>query len=155
MINSKKLCQFLVTAKKNTYAAGNERLIIREKDRSKTLTYKEGDWQYNDNHFGGEPYGGREVVFFKGNPVYIMVFYGQVSKKISPPRKIYRFLQKALQSIPADKPFRGPKNLKDGHLRYENSYRGTIKDFSGVEKIFLKGKKVYQAFYAGGLVDRR
>jgi hypothetical protein len=38
-------------------------------------------------------------------------------------------------------------------MRYENNWQGEIDNFSGQEKIFIDGKEVYQAYYAGGLVD--
>lgn len=36
----------------------------------------------NDNFFGGEPYGGREVVFYEEKPVWMMVYYGWVAEGI-------------------------------------------------------------------------
>ena len=82
MIDNQALCTFLVRAKRATYASGDQAKEIEEADRSTSLVFEEGDWKYHDNYFGGEPYGGREVVFFKGDPVYIMTYYGWVDKKI-------------------------------------------------------------------------
>ena len=76
MINLNELRAFLVKAKKATYASGDDSAKIIEKDKSTTLIFEDGDWKYHDNYFGGEPYGGREVVLFQGNPVYIMTYYG-------------------------------------------------------------------------------
>ncbi|HNY04800.1 MAG TPA: hypothetical protein PKI92_03540, partial [Candidatus Woesebacteria bacterium] len=75
MLDIKNLREFLVKAKKSTYASGDASKEIVELDKSTTLIFEEGDFKYHDNYFGGEPYGGREVVFFKGEPVYIMVYY--------------------------------------------------------------------------------
>jgi len=155
MVSSKNLCQFLVKAKKTTYASGDTSQEIKEKDGSTSLIYKQGDWKYHDNYFGGEPFGGREVVFYKQKAVYMMVYYGWVVKKVSNPKKIYTFLQKALSKIPEDKPYRGPKELKEGKLRYKNEFQGKVTNFSGKEIIYQNGKKVYQAKYAGGLVDMK
>ena len=56
-INKKQLCDFLVKAKKAGYASSFIFNKIKEKDKSKTISFKLGDWKYNDNYFGGEPYG--------------------------------------------------------------------------------------------------
>jgi len=70
---NKQLCRFLVKAKKSTYAAGGKAKKTIEGDKSTTLVFKDGDWRYHDNYFGGEPFGGREVAFLKNKPVYIMI----------------------------------------------------------------------------------
>ena len=98
----------MVQAKKATYAAGSSAQKIVNDDQSKTLTFKLGDWEYNDNYFGGEPYGGREVVYYQNKIVYMMLYYGQVDKSISNIERIYSFLRDALKLIPLDNPYRGP-----------------------------------------------
>jgi hypothetical protein len=40
MINKKELAEFLVEAKKSTYASGDEKQSIKEKDFSTTLIYE-------------------------------------------------------------------------------------------------------------------
>ncbi len=67
MFDKDQLISFLVEAKKSTYAAGDLAQKTIESDKSTTLIFDSGDWYYNDNYFGGEPYGGREVVLFKKN----------------------------------------------------------------------------------------
>lgn len=155
MVSNKNLCQFLVKAKKATYASEDASLGIKERDGSTTLIYKQGNWKYQDNFFGGEPFGGREVVFYKEKPIYMMVYYGWVVKKVPNLKKVYVFLQKALAKIPKDQPYRGPKELKENKLRYENNFQGKVVNFSGKETIYQNGKKIYQAKYIGGLVDVR
>ena len=155
MINLKQLNEFLIKAKKAGYASGNNAKKIKEKNKSKTITFKNGDWFYNDNYFGGEPYGGREVVFFKDQPVYMMVYYGEVDAKIKIFKGVYKFLQEAITLVPKDKPFRGPKFYQNGDYAYRNWIHGEITNFSGVEKIYLGKKKIYEAKYMGGLVDQR
>ncbi|MCF7835420.1 DUF5680 domain-containing protein [Candidatus Gracilibacteria bacterium] len=155
MLDKDRLCEFLVEAKKSTYAAGDSRSEKIEKDFSKTLIFRDGNRKYHDNYFGGEPYGGREVVFFKGQPVYIMTYYGAVNEDISDLKMIYTFLQESLKLIPLDKPFRGPREYKKDSLAYINDFVGEINNFSGEEKILENGKEIYRAKYMGGLVDQR
>jgi hypothetical protein len=145
-----KLIEFLVKAKKKGYAAGE----IPEKDSagSYTSTFEDGELRLNDNWFGGEPFGGREVVFWNGKPYWMMVYYGS---DLQLAEKTIEVLQKALSALPDDFPARGPKELVEGEYRYENKRKGNIENFSGEETIFFQDKKVYSAMYAGGLVDQR
>ena len=154
-INIKQLCNFLVKAKKAGYASGDNVNKKTEKNKSKTITFKSGDWKYNDNYFGGEPYGGEEVVFFKNQPVYMMAYYGSVDKSFKDFKEVYKCLQEALTIIPKDKPFRGPKFYKNGNYAYRNWFSGEVTNFHGVEKIYFGKKKIYEAKYVGGLVDQR
>jgi hypothetical protein len=156
MIDKKQLCEFLVKAKKSTYAAGDKSKKVIENDKSTTLIFEDGDFKYHDNYFGGEPFGGREVVLLKNEPIYIMVYYGLVNESISDFKAVYGILQKALSLIPKDHPFRGPEIYTEGDLVYKNSYTGEIDDFSGEETINLAdGKQIYRAKYIGGFVDQR
>ena len=89
-MNIDEIRKFLVRANRNGY--GNESVKpLGEKDGSHTITYSEPDWLFHDNYFGGEPYGGREVIHFKNVPVWMMVYYGLVLD-ISIQNEIYTFL---------------------------------------------------------------
>lgn len=151
----KSLKDYLLTISKEGYATNDEKEWKKESDGSTTIANNHGSWNMNDNFYGGEPYGGREIVFFEGKPHWIMVYYGQVSKKVNDVGKIYAFLQKALANTDIDFPLRGPKELDEGDLKYENNWSGTISEFNGHEKILLNGDEVYSASYLGGLVDQR
>lgn len=155
MLNLQNLKQFLVQAKKLTYASGNESIKNKDRDGSTSLIFEDGDFKYHDNYFGGEPYGGREVVFYKGEPVYIMTYYGSVDKNISNVSDVYSILQKALSLISEDYPYRGPVEFVNGAYKYVNEYSGEIENFSGKEYIECDGEIVYKASYIGGLVDQR
>jgi len=129
---------------------------IVETDKSTTMIFEDGDWKYHDNYFGGEPYGGREVVFFQNQPVYMMVYYGWVIEGVSDVQAVYKTLQGALTLIPEDKPFRGPKKFSQDGAEYTNVFTGEIDNFFGEEVIKLEnGKEIYKAKYVGGLVDQR
>ena len=155
MIDKKELCQFLVDAKKSTYAAGDGAQKVVNPDKSTTIVFERGDWKYHDNYFGGEPYGGREVVSFKEDPVYMMAYYGQVVDSVMDLNKIYAALMDALKNISEDAPFRGPQKHESGDFVYENNFTGEVDEFSGEEKITEKGKEIYYAKYIGGFVDVR
>lgn len=156
VIDKKRLCEFLVKAKKSTYAAGEAAKKIIENDKSTTLIFEDGDLKYHDNYFGGEPFGGREVVFLQNEPIYIMTYYGLVDESVSDFQDIYKILQKALSLIPENYPFRGPKEYTEGGLIYKNIYTGEIDNFFGEEIISsADGKEIYKAKYIGGFVNQR
>lgn len=152
----KELSSFLVEAKKSTYASGDKANKIINDDKSTTLVFIKGDWKYHDNYFGGEPYGGREVVFYKNLPIYIMVYYGFVDKTVPEFNSIYKVLQSALSLIPEEKPFRGPLEYIQDNLIYKNNFQGEVDNFQGEEFIYDEnGKILYNAKYIGGLIDQK
>jgi len=119
------------------------------------LIFEDGDWKYHDNYFGGEPYGGREVVFFKSKPIYIMVYYGQVNESVPDINKVYGILMNALKLVPENRPYRGPEKYNKGNLSYSNNFTGKIDNFFGEEIIKESGREIYKAKYIGGFVDQR
>lgn len=151
-MNKEALGAFLIKAKKSGYAAGGESVVTREADGSKSTRFEEGDFKFHDNYFGGEPFGGREVVHYNEKPYWMMVYYGADSGKAP---ELIPFLLKALQSIPEDMPVRGPKLLEDGKFVYRNMYEGDLERFAGEETISFDNQEVYKTRYSGGLVDQR
>jgi hypothetical protein len=150
-----ELRRFLVEATRRGYAAGREATKLKEADRSTTIVYESDEWRLHDNYFGGEPYGGRAVVFLHGRPVWLAMYYGRVTDPAYEVQPIYSFLRQALLLAPEHRPFRGPDEFSDGAFTYRNFWRGELEDFSGKETIDQDARRVYVARYAGGLVDRR
>lgn len=77
----KEFSSFVLEASRTSYAYGDKTKDIKERDGSTTNLYVNGNWSFHDNYFGGEPYGGREVIFYKKKPYWIMVYFGTVSPK--------------------------------------------------------------------------
>lgn len=153
-MNLDNLRKFLLESKEAGYA--NEKAPMKkEKDGSTSMYIKSGDWSSHDNFFGGEPYGGRCIVFYKEKPYWMMVYYGYVVESWSDFDSVYSFLRKALQEMPEDHPFRGPKNFKERNFEYKNKWKGDLASYSGNEVITHKSGKIYEARYMGGLVDVR
>ena len=149
------LLQFLLDASRRGYAAGGSVVKVQEADHSTTIVLEQGKWRFHDNYFGGEPYGGREVVFLEGRPVWMAVYYGWVEGASADPERVYTFLQRALREAPAAFPVRGPDEFSEGRSTYRNAHEGGVANFSGEETIHEGGRLVYTARYVGGLVDRR
>lgn len=152
MLDTEKLKQFIVKAHQNGFTVQDENQFIKEANGSTTILFSDGDYKMEDNFFGGEPYGGREVVYFKGKAVWIMLYYGKVEEG-TPRDKVYSFLKEALGKQTEVKPFRGPDIYEKGDFCYETHVFGKLESFSGDEQIFLKDEQVYTADYMGGLVD--
>lgn len=153
-MDEKDLRQFLIDANQAGYAGGEEKKWIKEADGSTTIPFENGLWKSHDNFFGGEPYGGRTVVFYENKPVWLMVYYGWVAEGAEA-NLVYGILKNALRKMPEDHPFRGPKEYQDGELVYTNLWDGELPRFSGEERISDSDKLLYQANYLGGLVDQR
>jgi len=158
-----QLRHFLAEANQHGYAAGESDKWIKEPDGSTTIVYEYGPWKYHDNFFGGEPYGGREVVFYQNQAVWMMVYYGYVVDEAKAERnEIYRFLREALsQPNERDLPVRGPGSY--GHAAAYSIYfceyaeSSNLSRFKGWEEIYRKGLKprtIYRATFSGGLVDQ-
>lgn len=153
-MNKEGLKQFLIDSNAAGYAGGESKKWIKESDESTTIPFEQGAWKSHDNFFGGEPYGGRTVVFYEGKPYWMMVYYGWVAEgqETDP---VYGILRGALKQMPEEAPFRGPKQYEENGLVYTNSWDGDVERFSGEEKITRGEDVIYQANYMGGLVDQR
>jgi hypothetical protein len=150
----KELAQFLIHSTVKGYASGdNSREVKEADDGSTSITIENGFWKSHDNWFGGEPYGGRLIVSYKGNPVWIMVYYGQILETFRDTLGAYRFLSEALRLIPEDAPYRGPREYISGNWRYHNNWQGTIDGYSGVEYISFDHQQIYIAWYRGGIIN--
>ncbi len=148
---NKDLTDFLIKAKKAGYASGGESVVTKEADYSKSTRFSDGNFSFHDNYFGGEPFGGREVVFYKGKPYWMMVYYGHDESN----QRIIPFLLKCLSLVPFEMPVRGPRVLMEKDMVYINRWKGTLEHFSGEEFICYKDKQVYRTLYQGGLVDQK
>lgn len=153
-MNKEQLRQFLVDSNNAGYAGGEEKKWIKETDGSTTIPFEKGSWKSHDNFFGGEPYGGRTIVFYEGKPYWMMVYYGWVEEGIQTD-PVYGILRGALKQMPEDYPFRGSREFKDGEYTYSNSWEGEVDRFEGEEQIMQGEKLIYKANYMGGLVDQR
>jgi hypothetical protein len=153
-MNIEALRGFLLDCNAASYAGGDEKQWLKEPDGSTTIPFERGGWRSHDNFFGGEPYGGRTVVFDGEKPVWLMVYYGWVANELEA-NLVYGVLRRALMQMPEDAPFRGPAQYREGEFVYMNAWTGDVGRFGGEEQIMQGDQLVYQASYSGGLVDQR
>ncbi len=153
-----ELSCFLVKAKRQTYAADGKELPP-QRPGFRELLFQEGQWEYRDSYCGFYYAPGQEVVRFAGEPVWTMAYSGGMLPKhhgnYEFAKEAYTFLKNALSNVTASRPFRGPSRLQDGDWRYADSNVGDVKQFSGRERIYCKGKLVYEQHYCGGMIVQK
>ncbi|MBP7785681.1 hypothetical protein KA062_00225 [Patescibacteria group bacterium] len=121
--------------------------------KGKILTRTDGNWKYEDEYYGGEPYSGNETLWYNGKDIFRCVYWGKVATGINF-SDIYSFLRKALKEQPNGKcVHRGPEKFTEDNLTYTNECEGNIEEFIQTERIFLDEKEVYIAHFIGGRVN--
>lgn len=150
-----KLEQFLVKAKVSAYAGAGEGGEAILADGCKELIYKEGEFLYRDRYFGWNPFIGEEVVWQDNQVTWAMNYYGLVFEEAVPTAQVYAFLQKAMKQVQVDRPFRGPQVFKEDDYEYQDESQGDLERFTGVERIFYRGREIYRLNYHGGTVKSK
>src|SRR5256885_7645731 len=107
--------RFLIDANHAGYASSDTR-VSDEADGSHTIAYESGGWRFEDNFFGGEPYGGREVISCDGRVEWMMLYYGWIGPNHPSNNAVYKLLRHALKQGPEDRPYRGPDSYRQGDL---------------------------------------
>ena len=72
-MDKEKLKQFIYDTNAAGYASGDSSGWVKREDGSTIIEHEDGDWRSEDIFYGGEPYGGTEVVFHKGQAEWMMV----------------------------------------------------------------------------------
>ncbi|BCS97214.1 hypothetical protein DSLASN_28460 [Desulfoluna limicola] len=145
------LIDFILKAKLSGYASGGEGQKRAFDDGARGFEIAADGYRYLDRYYGFNPFSGAEHIYdADASLIWTMNYYGEVLPEHSAPEKIYAFLREAMLLITPEYPFRGPSELKQGHLQYENIQHGTLDSFHGVESIYEKGERVYFLFYHGG-----
>ena len=146
-MEKEKIISFLMRAKKATYA-GKGAETVSSRTASHDLEYHEGEMVYLDTFLGGKCFAGEEAVWISGKPYWSMNYAGQV---IGEPFS-GDFLKEALLQVPADKPFRGPCEYRDGDYTYKSTVKGDFEWFQGYEVIAYRGEVIYECHYHGTLI---
>ncbi|NFO15668.1 helix-turn-helix transcriptional regulator [Clostridium botulinum] len=146
-IDNDQLIQFLLKAKKETYA-GHGKEIKASRIASHDLEYKDGEFYYYDSYIGGERFGGEEAVWIKNKPYWCMNYYGRVIGE----NFNGEFLKDALLNVPYESPYRGPALYQNGEYTYHCKTEGSFEFYQGYEEIFYDGKKIYECIFNGGIV---
>ena len=148
MENQSEFVQFLIQAKKNTYA-GDGTLSAPSRPASKDLLFQQADYLYLDTYLGSVDFIGEEAVWHHQEPLWAMNYYGtMLTDEI--PEGFSHCLKGALQNIPVEAPYRGPAHFQDGPFEYTCLWKGDLDQFEGTEQICMNGKAIYQLTFHGG-----
>lgn len=144
---NKNIIDFLITAKKNTYAGKGEE-TTSSRVKSHDLVYAENGMMYYDTYLGGEKFAGEEALWISEKPYWAMNYIGRLTGE----GFSGDFLKEALMYVPEELPFRGPESYSNGEYTYQCSVNGDFEWFQGKETICFKGKEIYECYFHGGLV---
>ena len=147
-----ELHAFILAAKQATYVGSGQKLLSYRLG-SHDLQYFEGDWAYHDSYLGESDFIGEEAVYFRGQVVWAMNYFGRILR----PERITsaqagQMIKVSLTKMYAEGRFLGGFEHTEGGLTYVDTSEGDEVDFTGREWILREGEKVYELVYHGGLV---
>jgi len=147
------MINFLLKAKKSTYAGaeGDSKKILS--DGSKEFVFAEDNFLYRDRYFGSDHFAGQEVVFHNGKAIWVMNYRGYILDKTIGEKEIYNFLKQALLEASKENPFRGPSKFTSGNFKYTSELtKKDLNSFAGMETIYFKNSKIYELYFHGGMI---
>ncbi|MCX7708546.1 MAG: DUF5680 domain-containing protein [Clostridia bacterium] len=150
MFDKKEFTDFLMEAKKKTYA-GHGKETRPSRLQSKDLPYTRDNYQYLDSYFGDIDFIGQEVVWINGRAAWGMNYYGEMMVA-NIPEAFSDCLKGALREVPFNAPYRGPKTFTHGKLEYRCEWLGDLESFTGTETISEGGKEIYKLSFHGGKI---
>lgn len=152
----KEFIDFIISAKKATYADGKAEKIKSTREKSFDYEYIENNMKYHDTYFGGTNFMGEEIVYIDENPVWGMNYYGITLDKTLSEDAIDKALRPALSKVGEDDilPVRGPKEYKNNDYTYSFIVNGDLEYFDGIETIYKNNNKIYELKCHGGLIKR-
>ena len=146
---------FLIEAKKQTYANENAPKIASSRLNSNDYEYRKDNMIYHDTFFGGTNFIGEEVVYIDNKTYWAMNYYGITLDESFGEEALDKALRPALMKVGEDKtiiPVRGPKEFINGEYKYVFEVNGDINCFNGIETIYKNNVKIYELKCTGGLI---
>ena len=146
---------FLIEAKKQTYANSLVERIDSSRLNSKDYEYQKNNMLYHDTYFGGTKFIGEEVVYIDNQTYWAMNYYGVTLDEKMGEEVMDNALRLALMKVGKDKtviPIRGPREFVNGEYKYIFEVSGDINCFNGVETIYKNNVKIYELKCNGGLI---
>ena len=151
------LQNFLIEAKKETYANGTVEKAKSTRRGSSDYEYKNDKYSYHDTYFGGTDFQGQEVVYQQDDtPIWGMIYYGRTLDESLSEEAMDNALRPALMQVGEDDtiPVRGPKEFENQGYKYTFKVTGDLTSFEGEETIEKEGTKVYTLKCHGGIIRR-
>lgn len=155
---NKELYEFLIEAKKQTYANASVEKVNPSRKGSYDYHHKNDKMIYHDTYFGGTKFMGEEVVYYGDDtPIWGMNYYGITIDELLSEEAMDKVLRPALMMVGEDTdviPVRGPKNYQNGEYEYNFSVSGNLENFEGIETIHKGKTKIYELKCHGGIIKR-
>ena len=159
MINNSTFVNFLIKAKKSTYANGSIEKSKSSRIGSSDYNYEEiidgRKYTYHDTYFGGTKFMGEEVVYCDmDKPIWGMNYYGITFDDTLGEEAMDSALRPALMKVEKNNiPVRGPSRLENNGYIYTFNSTGTMERFDGVEQIYKDNKLIYELHCSGGVIE--
>ena len=154
-VNNKEFLEFLVKAKKSTYANSDAPKVLPSRLKSKDYEFTDGNFTYHDTYFGGVKFMGEEVVYYNNDILWGMNYYGVTIDDSLTEEVMDKVLRVALMKVGEDKeviPVRGPKEFINEDYLYIFNVDGDMENFVGTEKIYKDKKLIYELKCHGGII---
>ncbi len=150
-VNLDNLKYFLCEARRNTYASNSAHVDNPSLSGSTQLEFQRGDYFYVDFYFSGEKiFIGSEIIYQESKPVWVMNYRGSQIGVLET-----NFLKESLLKLSEKCRLGESCEYKKRELRYQNTGKGGMEDFSGKEEILSGEKSIYTLTYQGGaLLDK-
>jgi hypothetical protein len=152
-LSLQRLEAFIITAKAATYA-GNGKRVDPTRPGSTDLSYEDGDLLYRDSYFGSGDFIGEEVVWFRGEPVWAMNYYGYilVPEELSA-EESGKVIKESLTALYSEGRFLSGFKHQTSLGIYIDTNVGDVSNFHGMEWTERGGKRLYELRYHGGLIE--
>ena len=146
------LHDFIVRAKAATYVGSGQPSPSCRKG-SHDLQFQDGEWGYLDSYFGGTDFIGQEVVWFKGEAIWAMNYYGYITRPdLLSGAEAGQTIKTSLSQMYQEGRFLGGFRHQQGELTYTDTSMGDVEHFHGKEWIERAGLLVYELLYHGGVI---
>jgi hypothetical protein len=143
---------FIVRAKAATYVGGGTR-SLSYRPGAHDLQFHDGDFAYLDSYFGGTDFLGQEVVYYQGEPVCVMNYYGRILEpSLIVAEEAGQIIQQSLSELYKEGRFLGGFEYATDNGVYVDTSEGDVASFTGREWIMQGDTKVYELVYHGGLI---
>lgn len=121
LLDDSNFIEFMVTAKRSTYASGANPLQLASGGKLYTFSHERWpQWRYTDEWYGDNPFLGRETYMERTDPygpfapVAHMPYDGYVKGDETQVKRIFVYLEEMLRQVDEQSLFRGPTTLTAG-----------------------------------------
>lgn len=154
---NQELYNFLIEAKKQTYANENVKKSESTRKGSHDYEYSSNGMTYHDTYFGATKFIGEEVIYSSSDtPIWGMNYYGVTLDESLSEEAVDKALRPALMKVGEDDilPLRGPREFVNNEYKYTFEVSGDLDYFEGEESIYKNDQKVYTLKCHGGIIKR-